>query len=58
MTEEKCPDCRELANEIVAQDMILSAIAAAVNGVEPSDFELSYSIVRDVWGLVEENKHD
>lgn len=58
MTEEKCLDCRELTNEIVMQDMILSAIQNAVDGVEPSDFELSYPIVRDVWDLVEENKHD
>ena len=54
MSEEKCSDCGELVNEIVMQDMILNAIQNAVDGVEPSDFELSYSIVRDVWEAVQE----
>jgi len=42
---------RELEDSYIETNMVLEAIQAALNGNEPSDFELSYPIVRQAWDL-------
>ena len=55
MTEEELKDLKKkyriLENAYIEQGMIMDAIQDALNGKEPSDFELSYPIVRRVWDL-------
>ena len=38
-------------NEAVKAHMLLDAIQKALDGEEPSDFELSFGIVREVYDL-------
>ena len=42
---------RGLESEILELDMILNAVGMALDGQEPSDFELSFPIVRKAWDL-------
>ena len=42
---------RETENKLIHVEMLLYAIVEALKGKEPSDFELSFGIVRDVWDL-------
>lgn len=49
---------RHLENEVVLQDMIIDAIRGALEGQEPSDFEQSFDVVRQVWELYIETKGD
>ena len=47
---------RQLKSELCLQYTILSAIKEALDGDEPSDFMLSFPVVRQVWDLVYELK--
>ena len=44
-------ELKSCKNELVMAEMLLGAIEMALGGVEPSDFELSFPIVRDVWDM-------
>jgi len=45
---DRLKDTERLACEY---EMILDAIESAAGGNEPSDFELSYPVVRRIWDL-------
>ena len=42
---------REMENRWIQAEMIISAISGALDGEEPSDFELSFLIVRKAWDI-------
>ena len=44
-----------IESQLALQDMLLSAIEDTLAGKEPSDFELSFGIVRHVYDLVQQN---
>jgi len=57
MTECKAEAYRECQNDLLIANSILEAINEALNGNEPSDFMLSFPIVRKAWDLYCENLH-
>ena len=40
----------------IESEMIINAIGMALDGEEPSDFELSFPIIRKVWGIYNDKK--
>jgi hypothetical protein len=49
---------RELENAYIEQGAILEWIQRILDGIEVSDFALSYPIVRQVWDLKQEASHE
>ena len=45
----------ECKNDLVLAEATLETIAQILDGVEPSDFMLSFPLVRKVWDKVNEN---
>lgn len=54
----KDPKMRELENAYIVQGAILEWIQMILDGIEVSDFALSYPIVRQVWDLKQEASHE
>ena len=54
----KDPKMRELENAYIEQGAILEWIQRILDGIEVSDFALSYPIVRQVWDLKQEASHE
>lgn len=54
----KEPKVRELESAYIEQGAILEWIQMILDGKEVSDFALSYPIVRQVWDLKQEAKHE
>ncbi len=51
-------DVRALENAYIEQGAILEWIQRILDGIEVSDFALSYPIVRQVWDLKQEASHE
>jgi len=47
---------KQLLNDYVSQGAILEAIEQVLDGQEPSDFMLSFPIVRRVWDVIQTGK--
>lgn len=49
---KKCENCRRYENESIMYMMLLDAIHKIINGQEVTDFELSFSSVREVYDKI------